>query len=195
MILTNKEHTQSTKFESAGYIAEKLNYTLRYIVDQLKSVDIVPSSLKNRIFLGGLLSTSSSSSLPTALVQEQAIRGMCFIQDGKKCLLSSSSICDRSLISGDKELGIVIADEEKIKYLEQEIWSSHIAHAHAHTDVGGSSSSTATTGITFHSFFEACENQQGNVYKHRQWKDDETISFNKSYDFFLEKLLGRIYYT
>lgn len=111
------------------------------------------------------------------------IKGMCFIQDGKRCLLSSSSICDRSLTSQDSELGIILGNVEQIESLEQLLWHEHLFDSKQHEH------------ISFTKFFEGCASEQGNVRRHAWWKDEEMFESYKNYDFILQKLFGAVYYT
>lgn len=184
VILTNMEHTNGTRFESPSYIADKVNYSLQYIIEELKNAGVVPTDLKNRIFLGHLMP------LHTNFDNLSIIKGTFFIQDGKKCLLSSSSISDRSLTGiADRELAITIFDSKRIKSLEQEVWSNHLCHP-LHKPDG------TPDPLTFISFFEGCVEQQGRVKKPQLWAGGQKIfQHYKVYDFLLSRILGKIYYT
>jgi hypothetical protein len=166
IILVNTEHIMSTPFENQSYIGEKLNYTLEYITSEIKKASISPALLKNRIFIGRL--------------EDRCIYSTIFIQDGKRCILTSSSICDRSLMSQNTELGVIIGDVERIQNLEQILWTKHTS---AH-DVDN-----------FSTFFNSCIAEEGHVRKHTLWRDIVVSNSYKIRDFLLQNLIGLSYFT
>ena len=164
--------------ESPNYIADKINYTVKYIEDQLEQLSINPKLLRSRIFIGSRIFINRGQLSLLVNNNDQVTMMSCLIQDGKKCLLTSSSISDRSLIYNN-ELGIVLIDGDggQVKDLEQSICEHDCQN--------------------FSAFFQKClDNETKFIKRHTFWKNDNDL-FNscKNYDFILQKLLGKVYYT
>jgi hypothetical protein len=164
VIIIKQDFSINTPFESSLYILDKINYTAKYIENELERSNIAPGLLKNRIFLG--ISNDTSNSDNTNYL----------IKDGNQCLLGQSSICDHSLIDGkNSELNFILEDCKKIQNLQKFLFSS---------DDG------------FGDFFQQCVEKKSRFQGYKFWKDDDDyFSYCKNYDFILQKLLGKCYYT
>lgn len=173
VILANLKHVKSCIFEDEEYIAKKINYTFEFIINEIKKASILQTELIDRLFIGYLENTTISSLL--------------VIQDNKRCLLSSSSICDRSLANGDMELGIIIgpSDYERIETLFQLIWNKHLSKDLDLSD----------DKCEFNKFFALCKSETGNVRKYHSCKDEKKIIEFKFHDEIINHLTGKLYFT
>lgn len=203
VILVNNTSTTSTPFETKEDIMRKLNYTLEYIIIEIKKAEIDPNMLTDRLFIGFLNNFDNSN--------EKIIRSLIFIQDGDLAFLSNSSITDRSLNNQDRELSHLISDRTIIQNLEHLIWNSHLPNFYENENI-----------ISFDQFFDACieiemeimantidnkseknaksdsddesRNRKFYVRKHRMWKNVEDVSNFKISNNILRLLIGQNYF-
>ena len=114
IILTNAYHVDETMFERGDYINERIKYTLEWIMKEIETTySLPPLEFRDRIIVG-------------AFEQSVQISGMLFVQDGTHCILSTSSLCDRSLASQNSELALLLRDRARIASLETILWINYI---------------------------------------------------------------------
>lgn len=169
--------TTATLFESAEYIAEKINYTLEFISEEIAKTGLNPAMFIDRIFIGCL--------------EQKTLTNLILIQDGKKCIVSSSSLCDRSLAKQNIELGIMISEnsEQQINDIQNMLWCRRAGIKHM---------SSKQQVINFADFFTACLNGSGGVKKFKSWSSLTDKSLIKSFkieDLIFKYLIGACYYT
>jgi hypothetical protein len=116
LICVNSEiygHSQETDFEDRKYIHEKIKYTLDHIMSEIAKAGYDSYEFKDRIRVISSLKRSDRH-----FNFNQSI----IVQDGKNCLLTSSSLCDRSLVNQNLEIGLIIQNNSKfICYIQNKI--------------------------------------------------------------------------
>ncbi len=187
LIVTNPQDARSTAIESKEFVAEKINLTLEYIMDEIKAQGIEPALLKDRIFVAVTEQNRTSKEGGTIL-----------ITDGERGLFTSATISDRSLSStmttpvpvfnvagstqsssggGDTEIGITVQSRDNIAVLEEIIyWKRGNIN-------------------DFDNLFNSCVSGLASLTKHQFWESDKKSDSFKVNDFTLRKLLGRSHFT
>lgn len=166
IVVNHYGHIQNTLFEDAQYINEKIKLTLEYIMKEISDQGYDPIDFKDDIFI---------CSNP-----DQEISFSVFIQDGKNCLLSSSSICDRSLDKKNIELALYFRNSLQILHLQKILWQKYNFNYNSNE---------------FNLFFTHLRsNANDRVISKRSWYNLNVKKKFKKSNIILKCLIGDIYY-